>query len=134
MSAFSPTLGHWFAVAGGGALGAVLRFWVATQLLPTRAFPAWPWATFTVNMTGSLLFGFLAVWLAGSAALNEHLRYLLMMGLLGSFTTYSTFSFEVVRLLDGGAWTLAAGYSLTTLIGCVAFAGLGLWMARILLE
>jgi len=134
MSAFSPTLGHWFAVAAGGALGAMLRFWVATQLLPVRTFPAWPWGTFTVNMAGSLLFGFLAVWLAGSSAINEQLRYLLMMGLLGSFTTYSTFSFEVVRLLDGGAWGLAAGYSLTTLVGCVGFAGLGLWAARLLLE
>lgn len=134
MNGFAPTLGHWLTVAGGGALGAMLRFWVATQLLPVNAFPAWPWGTFTVNMAGSLLFGFLAVWLAGNAALNEHLRYLLMMGLLGSFTTYSTFSFEVVRLLDGGAWTLAAGYGVTTLAGCVAFAGFGLWVARILLN
>ncbi len=134
MTSFSPTMGHWFAVAGGGALGAVLRFSVATQLLPAKPFPAWPWGTFTVNLTGSLLFGFLAVWLASTAAVNDHLRYLLMMGLLGSFTTYSTFSFEVVRLLDGGAWSLAGGYALATMTGCVALAGAGLWVARLLFE
>ena len=134
MSGFAPTLGHWVAVGAGGALGAMLRFWVSTRLLPVAAFPAWPWSTFSVNLAGSLLFGFLAVALATSSAINDHVRFLLMTGMLGAFTTYSTFAFEVVRMVDGGAWPLAAGYGVSTLFGCVAAAGLGLWIARLLFE
>lgn len=134
MTGFSPTAGHWLAVAAGGALGAMLRFWVATRLIAVPAMPAWPWGTFSVNMAGSLLFGFLAVWLAAGTAANEQLRFLLMTGLLSAFTTYATFAFEVVRLLEERAWTLAAGYGLGTLAGCVMAAFVGLWLARRLFE
>lgn len=130
----SPGMGHWLAVATGGALGACLRFWVSSRLLGIPAVPAWPWATFSVNLVGSLLFGLLAVALAGSSALNEQWRFFLMTGLLGAFTTWSTFSFEVVTLMESRAWGLAGGYSLATLFGCVAAAGLGLMLGRLLFE
>lgn len=134
MTSLSPGMGHWLAVAAGGALGATLRFWVASRVLVVPAMPAWPWATFSVNLVGSLLFGLLAVALAGSATLNEQWRFFLMTGLLGAFTTWSTFSFEVVTLIENRAWGLAGGYGLATFVGCVAAAGIGLMLGRLLFE
>ena len=125
---------HLLAVAIGGAAGAVLRYLVAVRLFGVASLPAWPWATFSVNVAGSLLFGFLAVALASSHALSENMRLALMTGLLGAFTTYSTFAFEVVRLLQARAYALALGYGFGTLVCCVLVAAAGLWLGRLLFE
>ena len=125
---------HLLAVAGGGAVGAVLRYLVAVRWLGVAAMPAWPWATFFVNCLGALAFGLLAVMLAATTAINDSLRLALVTGLLGAFTTYSTFSFELVRMLELRAWGLAIGYGMGTMAACVTLAGLGLWLGRLLFE
>lgn len=125
---------HILAVAGGGAVGAVLRYLAAVRWLGVAEMPAWPWATFFVNCSGAMLFGFLAVWLAASTAVSDNLRLALMTGLLGAFTTYSTFAFEMVRMLELRAWGLAIGYGIGTMAACVTLAGLGLWLGRLLFE
>lgn len=125
---------HLFAVALGGAVGASLRYLVSVAWLGIPAMPAWPWATFFVNVLGSLAFGLLAVGLAAATAANEHLRFALMTGLLGAFTTYSTFSFEMVRMLQTRAFGLALGYGSGTIAACVLAAGLGLWLGRLMFE
>jgi CrcB protein len=132
MNGISLQAGHYLAVALGGAMGAVLRFWISARLLAVPAMPAWPWGTFSVNLAGSFLFGLLAVWLATTA--SEQMRFLLMTGLLGAFTTYSTFSFEVVRMVEAQAWSLALGYALGTLVGCIMVAGAGLVLGRWIFE
>lgn len=134
MTTLSPGMGHWLAVGGGGAIGACLRFWVASRLLGVAPMPSWPWATFSANLVGSLLFGLLAVALAGTAGVNEQWRFFLMTGLLGAFTTWSTFSFEVVTLMEHRAWGLAGGYGVATFFGCIAAAGLGLMLGRLFFE
>ena len=125
---------HLLAVAAGGAVGASLRYLVSVAWLGIPVMPAWPWATFLVNVAGSLVFGFLAVMLAAASAANEQLRFALMTGLLGAFTTYSTFSFEVVRMLQVRAFGLALGYGSGTIAACVVAAGLGLWLGRLIFE
>ncbi len=125
---------HIVAVASGGAVGAVLRYLAAVRWLGVAEMPAWPWATFFVNCTGAMLFGFLAVALAASSSINDNLRLALMTGLLGAFTTYSTFAFEMVRMLEFRAWGLAIGYGIGTMAACVTLAGLGLWAGRLLFE
>lgn len=133
MSTMTPGW-HLLAVACGGAVGAVLRYLVAARWLGVATMPAWPWATFFVNCAGALAFGLLAVVLAASTTINDNLRLALMTGLLGAFTTYSTFSFELVRMLELRAWGLAIGYGMGTMAACVSLAGLGLWLGRVLFE
>jgi fluoride exporter len=125
---------HIFAVACGGAVGATARYLVSVRWLGVAEMPAWPWATFFVNLTGAFLFGLLAVALASSTSINDHLRLALMTGVLGAFTTYSTFSFELVRMLEFKAVGLALGYGIGTMAACVALATLGLMAGRALFE
>ena len=98
-------LSNWMLVALGGALGAVLRFYLS-ESMPDADFP---WATLSVNLVGSLLLG--AVTAATlSNALSEPQALLLGVGLLGAFTTMSTFSVETITLMEAGQWRLAGAY------------------------
>ncbi len=110
-----------FAVALGGAFGAVARYLTAGWLQDaTHGF--FPWGTLGVNVLGSLILGFSMAWLQGTMASTE-LRALLTIGFLGSFTTFSTFSYETVALLRDGEWVRATGYSLGSVaLGLVAVA------------
>ncbi len=110
-------------VALGGGLGAWLRF-IAGRLVPSAAFP---WATLTVNVTGSFAMGLLTGWLVRAGG-NESARLLLGVGLLGGFTTFSAFSLEIVQLAQRGHTGLAALYMALSLAGGVLglFAGLAL--------
>lgn len=90
-----------FAIAAGGALGALLRFWMSNGIygLLGRNFP---YGTLAVNVLGSLLMGFLYVLLIDKLALGPQWRAALLIGLLGAFTTFSTFSMETVNLVEAG--------------------------------
>lgn len=114
-------------VAVGGACGAVLRWSVA----PSPDAEGVPWGTLGVNLLGSLLLGAMTVLLA-EAVLSREQALALGTGLLGAFTTMSTFAVEVLRLVDGGERYLAVGYVLTTLVGCPALAWCGWSMAEAL--
>ena len=122
----------WMAVAAGGATGACLRFGT-TLWLGVPAMPAWPWATFSVNLLGSFMFGLLTVVLA-SMTNSDAWRLAIMTGMLGALTTFSTFSFELVRMVEVKAHVLAASYALTSVIACVTLAGLGLTIGRLIFE
>ncbi len=117
------------AIAAGGALGAVLRWYVAgfVQRLSGSAFP---WGTLTVNILGSFVLGFLFVWLLERSSVGELMRLALTVGFLGAFTTFSTFSVETARLLQEGALTMALGNILAQVLICVGLAWLGMQAAR----
>ena len=104
-------LSHWFLVALGGAVGAVLRFYLS-ETLPSEAFP---WATLSVNLVGSFLLG---VVMAATLvdALGETEALLLGVGLLGAFTTMSTFSVETVMMVEDRRWRLACLYVVVSAI------------------
>lgn len=125
---------HLLAVAGGGAIGASLRYLVAVRWLGIAEMPAWPWATFFANTSGAFAFGLLAVALSATTLVGDNTRLALMTGLLGAFTTYSTFAFEMVRMLESRAWGLALGYGMGTMAACVALAGCGLMLGRLVFE
>ena len=95
-------------VASGGALGAVARY-LASGWVQDVTGGFFPWGTFAVNATGSLLLGFSMVWLQSTAASPET-RQFISIGFLGSFTTFSTFSFEAAAMLRDGEWWRAGGY------------------------
>jgi CrcB protein len=117
---------HVFWVALGGAAGSVARYGVGV-LVARMVGLGFPWATLIVNVVGGLLMGVLAVRVGPE---QENLRLALGVGLLGGFTTFSTFSLETVRLLQHqpGAASL---YVAMSLILSAGGCWLGLWLGRI---
>jgi CrcB protein len=107
----------------GGALGALAR-WAVAEAFPS-APGGWPWGTLLVNLTGCFLLGGLFAVLAARFPEPSWARPLFGVGVLGGYTTYSTFAVEVVDLLDGAAILLAAGYVLLSTIGGIAAVALG---------
>lgn len=98
---------RWVAVAVGGALGAVLRYWLQGWV-QSFGGSRFPWGTLAVNVLGSFLLGVvIALTLAKATATWE--RTFLAIGVLGGFTTYSTFSYETVALLQLGDWRAGIG-------------------------
>jgi fluoride exporter len=119
------------AVAVGGAAGAVMR-WLMASGVQKMAGGAFPWGTFAVNALGSLLLGFLFVWLIERSTAGELLRLAVTVGFLGAFTTFSTYSLESIRLLQEGALGMAAANVMGQVIVCLMLTWIGVQLARIL--
>jgi len=118
-------------IASGGALGAVARYGVSTAW--PHAPTAFPWATFAVDVAGCFLIGVLMVFLTEVAGRPHHLiRPFLGVGILGGFTTFSTYTVEVQRLLAGGHPQLALLYLFGTLGAALVAVQLGIVAARLL--
>lgn len=120
-------------VATGGGLGAWLRFlvgraWVSA-LGPVRA-GEFPYGTLTVNVLGSLLMGLLVGWLARHGSHGESTRLFLALGLLGGFTTFSSFSLDVVSLAERGQMGVAAFYTAASVVAGVLSLFGGLYLMR----
>jgi CrcB protein len=105
-------------IALGGMLGASARFGIA-RWLPTSA-GGFPWATFWTNVTGSLLIGFVLAVLLERAPPTRYLRPFLTTGVLGAFTTMSTYQVETALLLDDGRAAMALLYALGTIAAGLA--------------
>ncbi len=121
-----------FAIAAGGALGALSRHYVAGAI--TRSFGnSLPYGTFTVNIIGSLLMGLLITGLALRFEATQELRGFLTVGLLGGFTTFSTYSLETALLIERGDLQGAVLYALGSLLVGVLALFAGMWLGRILL-
>lgn len=122
-------------VALGGAAGAVLRYQLGrgmTRLLGPQNMVAFPWATLTANVLGSLAMGVLAGYLArGGDGNSEQWRILLGVGLLGGFTTFSSFSLELMLLIERGQPTLAVSYAFISVLAGLAGLYIGLILMRI---
>jgi CrcB protein len=92
----------YIAIAFGGSLGAVCRYWVSTST--TRWLgDGFPYGTLTVNIIGSIVIGFLTILLADRLNVSEEVRLGLIVGFLGAFTTFSTFALDAVYLINNGA-------------------------------
>ena len=113
-------------VAFGGILGALARFALGSAV-GAPGPGSFPWTTFAINLTGSVLLGFLVRALPAWDA-PEHLRALLTVGFCGSFTTFSTFGYEAVTLWTGGAPETAAAYVAASLGVGLAAVVAGLWI------
>ena len=117
------------AIAGGGAVGALLRFWVSTgvyQLLG-RGFP---WGTLAVNVIGSFLMGLLFVLFMERSLVSGELRGALLVGLLGAFTTFSTFSIETLALMEQADYLKALVNVLASVLVCILACWAGLMLGR----
>jgi fluoride exporter len=103
------------AIALGGALGALARVGVAQTFPPSPGH--WPWATFTVNILGSSMLGYLVTRLQERLPVSTLRRPLLGTGVCGALTTFSTVQIELLNMSDGHHYGLAAAYLLASVIG-----------------
>jgi len=113
----------------GGATGSGLRYLVSGWVL-RLAGDSFPFGTLSVNLLGSFLLGGLMHVGLSTEALSPTLRIAAATGLLGSFTTYSTFSYETMRLLQEGAWGQATLNVALTVAACLAASYAGFLLAR----
>ncbi|MDQ0275755.1 CrcB protein [Arthrobacter silviterrae] len=113
------------ALSVAGGIGAAARFLV-DGLVRSRFRTVFPWATFAINVSGSLLLGLLTA-LAGASVLPTQWSLILGTGFLGGYTTFSTASYETVRLLAERRWVASLASGLGTIVACVAAAALGYW-------
>jgi len=116
-------------IATGGALGALLRFW-SSQWVHGVMGRDFPYGTLLVNIVGSLLMGFMFVMLLERFNLGPEWRGLIMIGFLGAFTTFSTFSLETLHLLNSGELLKAALNVVLSVVLCIAAAWLGMLIGR----
>ena len=120
------TTGYWLAIGAGGALGALARAGVALVFTGGGGFPM---HTFIANVMGSFAIGL--VWAALQRLDTSPIwSAFLITGVLGGFTTFSSFSLETLLLLEEGAWRTALWYVTLSISTCVLGAWLGVWIVR----
>ena len=121
---------HALLVALGGALGALSRYGVASLVLK-RFGPGFPLGTLLINITGCALIGFFLAAVNGRwAGINSGWEYLVPIGFVGAYTTFSTYEYDLARLMELGAFTRMAAYFV--LSNGVGFAAVlcGIWLGR----
>jgi len=116
-------------VALGGAVGSAARYWVS-GLVIAWAGPEFPWGTLAVNFVGSFLLAVLAQLGLSTTWLTPEAKLALATGVMGGFTTYSTFSLETFQYFDTGAWTLGIANVVATVLGCLVATMFGFLFAR----
>ncbi len=118
------------AIALGGALGALSRFW-AVALASLWLDDEFPYGILIVNVLGSFAIGIVFVFLVERAILPIAWRSAVMVGFLGAFTTFSAFSLQTIGLLEAGRFLAASVYIIGSVLICVMAAGLGMFFARL---
>ncbi len=114
----------------GGGLGSMARYLAGVGVAKTLG-PGWPYGTFAVNVLGGLVMGLLAGWLAlRGGADQERWRVLIGVGVLGGFTTFSSFSLETALMLERRDYGAAAGYVAASVVLAIGALFLGLLAAR----
>ena len=115
----------------GGAVGTGARY-LLSGWLARAAGPGFPWGTLAVNVTGSFLLGLIMQIALGTDLLSPTLRLTLTTGVMGGFTTYSTFNYETLQYLQQNDWLMGALNLSATVVACLAAGSLGLVAGRLL--
>ena len=126
------SLSTWFAVASGGALGSMARFWLAGAVTALTG-PRFPWGTLLINILGSFVIGGVAGLTLTPARMGMHpdVRIFLMVGVCGGFTTFSAFSLQLLELLHTGYVAAGLLYAAGSVLLCLLFVWLGWWLGRL---
>ena len=121
-----------FAVACGGAIGAIGRYFLSSYL-QTVAGNSFPWSTLTVNVLGCAILGFLFAVFTSFWSPTQEIRAFLTVGMMGALTTFSAFSLEVVLMIERAQWVLAGTYIIASVVLCVGVLLLSISGMRALL-
>lgn len=113
----------------GGALGALARYSLGT-VVTNRYGSSWPFGTFIINVTGCFAIGFFLTLTTERVTLHEGWRFVFPIGFVGAYTTFSTYSYETVRLVEGGAWARAVFYVVASTFAGIGAVVLAMWAAR----
>ncbi|HET9684046.1 MAG TPA: fluoride efflux transporter CrcB [Gemmatimonadaceae bacterium] len=118
-----------WAVAVGAAAGGVSRYYLSVAV-QQRLGATFPWGTLVINVTGSLLLGFLMRYALATPSVSAEMRLLLTTGFCGGYTTFSTFSYETAMLLEDGQYERAAAYALASVLVALLATFCGFILAR----
>jgi len=118
-------------ISAGALLGANARYWI-TNLFAQRFGLSFPYGTLFINITGSFLLGFALVLIANRLVVDPGYRLLIGTGFMGAYTTFSTFSYDTVVLLERGDVLPAFMNAAASLLGCLLASYLGITLARLL--
>ncbi len=121
---------HLLFIALGGAGGALARHWMST-LVHASARSHFPWGTLSVNLLGSFCIGIMYVVIVERGLIHPDWRSVTIVGFLGAFTTFSTFSLETIALLENGQVGMALGYVFFSVAVCVVSVGLAMTLTRL---
>ena len=116
-------------IAAGGALGSIARYWVGSTI-GSRMGTRFPYGTFVINLTACIIIGFSLTYLGKRVELNPAWRYLLPVGFIGAYSTFSTYEWETLSTLRSGAFAMAALYAVGSLILGLAATWLGAVLAE----
>ncbi|MHB1796504.1 MAG: fluoride efflux transporter CrcB [Acidobacteriaceae bacterium] len=123
------SLSKYMYIAVGGALGSIARFWVGSAVA-SRLGTRFPYGTFVINITACVIIGFSLTFLAKRTDLNPAWRFLVPVGFVGAYSTFSTYEWETLSTLRSGAFSMAALYAFSSL-----FLGLAaVWCGALIAE
>ena len=118
-------------IAVGGALGTVARYWVGSTI-SGRIGARFPYGTFFINITACVVIGFTLTYMGKRADLNPAWRYLLPVGFIGAYSTFSTYEWETLSTLRSGAFAMGALYAVGSLVLGLAAVWAGTALADLL--
>jgi CrcB protein len=116
-------------VGSGGFLGANARYLLA-KAIAERYGTAFPYGTLLINVTGSLIIGVLLTYLTDRANISPNYRLLFVVGFLGAYTTFSTYTYDTLTLIQDNDWPRALLYLGSTIILGMAAVTVGMWIGR----
>jgi CrcB protein len=122
-------IGVLLAIALGGAIGSLARYFVASAV-QSAAWPGFPWGIFVVNVSGGLIMGVIAALGALKLSYTPEIRAFLTVGILGGYTTFSTFSLDSALLIERGAYAEAAAYVVGSALLSILALFAGMWLVR----
>ena len=127
----SAAIAVWVAV--GSALGGVARYW-CSGIIANRMGETFPWGTLIINVSGSFLIGFIATVSGtdGRFIISAEARQFLMMGILGGFTTFSSFSLQTLTLARDGQWLLVGANIVGSVVLCLIMVWAGHMLAALI--
>ena len=116
-------------IAIGGALGSIARYWVGSTV-SGRLGSKFPYGTFVINLTACVIIGFVLTYLSRRADVNASWRFLIPVGFIGAYSTFSSYEWETLSTIRAGAFALAALYAVGSLLIGLAATWLGTVLAE----
>lgn len=116
-------------IALGGALGALARYWLGATIGARMSSSRFPYGTFVINLTACIIIGFSLTYLGKRVELSPAWRYLIPIGFVGAYSTFSTYEWETLSTLRAGAFGIAAAYAVGSLVLGLGATWLGIVLA-----